>query len=150
MNAVKMISWIHLVWGLSLILIGIQSRPFGQLEAFLFIADKFDADYFWVGLLFATSGAVSIVSLFFIVKFYTRPILLPLMLLPQQFILIASLTFAIADGIRSHGLDDRIWYAGVTQAFFAWFHARGMYDLYKVALIDRTIKAERKNGNTGR
>lgn len=150
MNAVKMISWIHLLWGLSLMIIGIQSRPFGQLEAFLFFADALKISYFWIGILFAVSGTTSIVVLHYSKRFYTQPVLLPLALLPQQFILFASLTFAVTNGLSDYGVDDRIWYAGVTQIFFAWFHARGMYDLYKVAIIDRALKSGKNNGAAGR
>lgn len=142
MNAIKLISWIHLLWGLSLIFLGINTRPFGQLEAFLVLAEHWYIPLFWVGIAFAGSGMCVILMLQNTARFHKLPILVPMAMLPQQVLLLISLFFAVHD--VWYKFDDRIWYAGITQSVFAGFHTIGMYVLYKVAIIGRIII--KKNG----
>lgn len=143
MNAVRMISWIHVLWGLSLMLGGIsaEARPFGQLEAFLTIVERWGFPQQFAGLIFFASGLMALIILQHTERFHKHPIFVPLGLLPQQLILLVALGYAVRD--LWHHYDERIFYAGITQLVFATFHTFGMYILYKVVIIAETVAANR-------
>lgn len=135
MNAIKMVSWIHLVWGISMIVLGVVPRPFGQLEAFLQILDDLGWPVPLLGAVFCLSGLVSIVTLRYTYKFRKRPHFVPMALMPQQLLLTVGILFFCKEIILD-GFDARLWYSGCIQVVFGAFHGIGMYHLYRAVIIE--------------
>ena len=135
MNAIKMVSWIHLVWGLSMIVLGVVPRPFGQLEAFLIILDNLGWPVTVLGVVFCLSGLISIVTLRYTYKFRKRPHFVPMALMPQQLLLTVGILFFF-EQIFLTGFDARLWYSGCIQVIFGTFHGIGMYHLYRAVIIE--------------
>lgn len=139
MNAIRLVSWIHFLWGLSMVLIGIIPRPFGQLEAFLLMGDYYRLPVPIIGSAFVASGFISILTLSNLSRLMlVSHHLVPSMLMPQQLLLTVGALFSLYQLMQ--GFDARIWYAGIVQGVFCYFHAVSVYELYKLSLINKKIK----------
>ena len=138
MNAIKMVSWIHLLWGLSMVALGQVPRPFGQLEAFLVIVDAVGYPTWLLGAVFITSGLFALAAMRFAPRLQAHPHIVPLALMPQQLLLTIGVIFSGEQLLAT--FDSRIWYAACTQIVFAAFHAIGMYRLYQAVIIEANLE----------
>jgi hypothetical protein len=91
MTAVRMVSVIHLLWGICLLLLPVP-RPFGALEPYFWLLDPY-----WVGLAFIVAGTLPLAALH--MKWFTC---LVCALAPQQMILLFGFVVSMRDVLDTH------------------------------------------------
>lgn len=141
MNAIKLVSWVHLLWGFSMISFGLVPRPFGQLEAFLTFIDATGYSLVSLGVVFVASASLAIFSLNYAEWFENYTHVLPMTLMPQQLLLTIGVLYS-SDLLLFHGFDLRIWYTLCPQLVFFSFHAKSIYALYKELLLKAKVKGK--------
>lgn len=134
MNAIKVVSWIHLLWGLTMLLTGEVPSLFGQLEVFLVFIDFVGWSVNVLGAVFTVSGLSAILTCRYAPRLWFVPHAIPVLLLPQQLLLTAGLMYAI-ELLVWYGYDVRALYAGIVQLVFCTFHMRVMYEIYRAKLL---------------
>ncbi|MGD9726054.1 MAG: hypothetical protein AB7L09_21235 [Nitrospira sp.] len=138
MITVRIVSWIHLCWGITMMTLNYVPRPFGSLEPFLQYLPIWE-----LGIILTVTATLALTATHFPSLFLKRPWVVPLAAVPQQFALVWGVAWAantiVLSLIYEHTMDVRTWYGASYQMVLAVFHAMGLYNMYKLAIIGTEV-----------
>ena len=146
MVTIRIVSWIHLCWGTTMLALDYVPRPFGSLEPFLQFMPVRE-----LGVFLVVTALLALTATHWPRIYVKWPMVVPLAAVPQQALLVWGVAWAILTifGGETHTWleEARTWYGCSYQTVLATFHMTSMYQMYKLAMIKSEVvsHAHRRN-----
>lgn len=134
MITIRIVSWVHMLWGLTMIWLNAVPRPFGSLEPFLQHLPPTT-----LGVILVILSIVALLGSHNAHKLRRSGMVwaAPLSAVPQQFALFWGVAWAVL--VLMEKFDARTLYGCEYQTILAIFHFIGLKQLYAAAIIETEV-----------